>query len=117
MYDVSVTMIDDVSDDALDGRLEERSEPPFLPEHPFAVVECARDAPVSRAARHLIDDVEAHPDHELEGQMRPAAGQAPRGLSDESSTRPADSSGPISGGLPGSERSPVLGAYETSARM
>ena len=38
---------------------------------------------VRRAARDLVGDVEADPDHELEGQMRPAAWQAPGCLGDE----------------------------------
>ncbi len=53
-------------DDPLDGGLEERTQFALLSQHPFAVLEGARDAPVRRAARHLVDDVEAHPDDELE---------------------------------------------------
>ena len=83
MYEVSVTRIDERVDDALDGRLEERAECLLCAENPLAVLECVRDAAVGRAARDLVGDVEADPDDELEGQVRPAAWQAPGCLGDE----------------------------------
>ncbi len=77
MYDVSVDHDRRGVDDALDCRLEQRTEVTLGPEHRLAVLECGGDAAVGRATRDLVHDVEADPDHELEGQMRPAAGQAP----------------------------------------
>ena len=49
------------------------------------------DVAVGRASRELVRDVEAHPDDELEGQMRPAAWQAPRCLGDEARHDVSDS--------------------------
>ena len=70
-------------DESLDRGLEERAERLLLTEDPLAVLERVRDAAIGRAARDLVRDVEADPDHELEGQMRPAAWQAPGCLGDE----------------------------------
>jgi hypothetical protein len=41
------------------------------------------DAAVGRAARELVRDVEAHPDDELEGEMRPPAWEAPGCVRDD----------------------------------
>ena len=60
-------------DDALDSRLEERAELPLLAQDPLAVLECVCDATVGCTAHDLVRDVEAHPDGELEGEVRPPA--------------------------------------------
>jgi hypothetical protein len=52
-------------------------------EDPFAVLECVGDAAVGRAAHDLVRDVEAHPDDELEGEMRPPAWEAPGCVRDD----------------------------------
>ena len=74
--EVSVTRIDDVST-TLDGRLEERPSPRSV-RRPLAVLESVGEALRSGcAAGNLVHDVEPHPDDDLEGEMRPAAGEAP----------------------------------------
>jgi hypothetical protein len=70
-------------DNTLDGWLEEGSERVLLLQDPLAVLECARDASVGLASHDLVGHVETHPDQELDDQVRPAAGQAPRCLGDE----------------------------------
>jgi hypothetical protein len=76
-------------DDALDGGLEKRPELALRVEYPLAILECVRDAAVCGAARELIGDVEPHPDHELEGEMRPTAWQAPGCLGHEARHDPS----------------------------
>ena len=87
-------------DEALDGRLEERAERLLLAEDPLAVVEGVRDAAVRCASRDLVRHVEAHPDNELEGQMRPAAWQAPGCLGDEARHDVSDSNEVSEGTIP-----------------
>ena len=60
-------------DEVLQRQLDHRVEVALALDDPLAVREGAADALVCRAARHLVDDVEADPDRELEEQVRPAA--------------------------------------------
>ena len=63
----------------------------LLPKDPLAVLEGGDDVTVGGASSELVRDVEAHPDNELESQMRPAAWQAPGCLGDEARHDVSDS--------------------------
>ena len=88
VYEVSVTMIDEVSTTRWTAGSNSAPSSRSLRQDPLAVVECVGDAPVRGATRHLVGDVEAHPDHELEAPGAPSrgagAGMSPR----RGSTRP-----------------------------
>ena len=75
MYDVAVTSSSDCSTKFWSARLDQRAELVLRLDHERPVPERLGDAAVRGAARHLIGDVEAEPDRELEGQMRPPARQ------------------------------------------
>ena len=83
MYDVSVTRIDEVSTTRWTAGSKRAPISLSFSQDPLAVLERVRDAAIGGATRDLVRDVEAHPDDELEGQMRPAAWQAPGCLRDE----------------------------------
>ena len=58
------------------------------------------DVAVGGASRDLVHDVEAHPDSELESQVRPAAWQAPGCLGDEARHDVSDSNEVVRGRIP-----------------